>query len=276
MFRLSFTTTGLVPDEVYAEQARTNCKSGVPFIKLAEPHTRPLAVVGGGPSAARHLEELKEWPGDIWGVNQSAAWLSHAAPKANVWMFTVDPDPVLAEPIWTAGVQKALLGTCCSPKLVNFFRDAGKEVRLFNPHESPNADEVLSGGPSSVCRSFVPAMCLGYLSVTYFGCEGSIDGVWENGMFAPRTHAYRNETRPNQMVVKAGDELAVTTPDLYLSTLSLVKAINQYPLALKEKSGGLLRMMLDHPDTWEIVALSEKLKNTLDPTAVERYFPRAA
>ena len=244
----------------------------MPYIAFSEAHDTPLAVVGGGPSAGQHLEELKEWPGHIWAINQGAAWLAHVAPKAMVWMFTVDPDPLLAQPQWVAGVQRAILGLCVSPKLVEALK--GKDVRLFDPHVSPDSEDgmTLAGGPSSVCRTFVPAMWMGYKTVTYFGCEGSIGDT---------THAYRNETRDRQMVVRCGEQDFVTTPDLYLSTIALSKAIREYSspnAGLREKSGGLLRGMLEHPDTWEVVAYSEALAKTIDPSAIggTRYYPKAA
>lgn len=281
-FRLEFMTTGLVPDEVYSEQARINSLSGVPYIKLAEPHDTPLAVVGGGPSAGRHLEELQNWPGDVWGINQGAAWLTHVAPKAKIWMFTVDPDPILASPEFIVGVQRAILGMCASPKLFEAFR--GKEVLMFDPHVAPAAegdkdgggDPILAGGPSSVCRTFVPAAVLGYKNVTYFGCEGSLEGtITPDGSFKSLSHAYRNEVRPRQMIVRCGGKDFVTTPDLYLTTIALAKFMKEYPL-IKEKSGGLLRGMLENPDTWEVVALSQVLRDQIDPKGTERYLLRAA
>lgn len=273
--RFEFITCGLVPDHVYEEQARVNLQSGVPYIELREPHDTPLAIVGGGPSAGRHLAELQEWPGHVWAINQGAAWLAHAAPKARVWMFTVDPDPILAQPEWIVGVQRAILGLCASPKLFEALK--GKELRMFDPHIAPatdgtkNCDQILAGGPSSVCRTFVPAATLGYKDVTYFGCEGSMEGkLSADGTFQSYTHAYRNEDRPRQMIVRCGDKDFVTTPDLYLSTIALANFIKAYPL-VKEKSGGLLRGMIEHADTWEVVALSEALRNQIDPSATERW-----
>lgn len=274
LVRPQFITCGLVPDHVYKEQARINSQSGVPYIELKDPHDTPLAIVGGGPSAGRHLEELKSWPGHIWAINQGASWLAHHAPRVPVWMFTVDPDPVLAEPYWTAGVQRAILGLCCSPKLFEALK--GKDVHMFDPHIAPATDgskegaEILAGGPSSVCRTFVPAATLGYKDVTYFGCEGSLEGRFtEDGLFEPTTHAYRREDRPRQMIIRCGDKDFVTTPDLYISTCALANFLRAYPL-VKEKSGGLLRGMLEHPDTWHLVAVSEALKEQFGITSTNR------
>lgn len=276
LVRAEFSTKGLLPDEKYLEHARINTHSGVPFIELRPAHGIPLAIVGGGPSAGAALAELQQWPGHIWAVNQGASWLSHAAPKADVWMFSVDPDPVLAEPFWTVGVQKAILGSTCSPNLVNYLRLSGKEVRIFNPHEYPaDEDRELVSGPSSVTRAFIPAACLGYQDITFFGCEGSLEGELDaDGYYTPRTHAYRTEPRKDLLIVRCGEGDFITTPDLYLTTRHLAGRIREYPKALKEKSGGLLRGMLKHWDSWHVVAWSESLRDRMDPSATNRYMPR--
>ena len=271
---------GLVPEEVYNEQARTNTASGIPFIEVVKAHDIPLAVVGGGPSVGKHLDELREWPGHIWAINQGASWFSHFMPEKLVWMFTVDPDHELAKPQWTAGVERAILGITVSPKLVEALK--GKDVKFFNPHEAPENEFHLAGGPSSVCRTFIPAICLGYKNVTYFGCEGSINvrRIGNSNQYSVEaTHSYRKESRPRQMIVKCGDEEFVSTPDLYLTTRTLAKIIQEYPLALSEKSGGLLRGMLEHPDTWEVVAYSEALAQCIAPSVISpenRYERKAA
>lgn len=275
MIRLDFSTVGLVPEETYNEYALTNIAAGYPQLRATAPHDIPLAIVGGGPSVHAHLDELKEWPGHIWGINQGAAWLSHQAPKAQVWLFSVDPDECLAE--WVAGVERAILGSSCHPKLFEALK--GRDVRLFHTRIVPGVQELNADdgsgsppimanlmGPSSVCRSFLPAAMLGYKDVTYFGCEGSIES---------QTHAYRHEHRERQMIVRAGDQEYFTTPDYYITTRFLVSVMERFP-KLKEKSGGLLRGMLDYPDTWEVVALSAALRDQVDPTAMVPYIPRAA
>jgi hypothetical protein len=277
-YRIEFSTVGLVPEETYIQYARTNIAAGYPEITFAAPHDVPLAIVGGGPSALRALDELKNWPGHIWGINQSASWLIEQGCTAPVWLFSVDPDPCLAE--WVTNVERAHLGASCHPKLFEALK--GKEVHLFHTREIPGVTNPIEAmvddgtqapeikcnlmGPSSVCRVFLPAAMQGYKDVTFFGCEGSIE---------ERTHAYRHENRPRQMVIRAGERDYITTPDFYITTTFLVNVMREFSL-LKEKSGGLLRAMLEFPDTWEVVAFSEELKKKIDPTADEAYIPRVA
>lgn len=261
MYRIKWNSHGIRTPEVTANQMRANMASGWPMLEYQEPHAIPLAVVGGGPSAADHLDELKEWPGDIWAINQSASWLSHFAPKANVYLFTIDPDECLAEPQFINGVQRAILSSACHPSVFEALR--GKDVRMFHCRRLPEVEvDCLGGGRCSGARAPMQAALLGYMSVTFYGCEGSIGKT---------THAYRHENRPNQLVIRAGGQDYITTPDLYMNTEDLVSEFREYPKVLKEKSGGLLRAILNHPDDWEVVALSSSLRDRLDPTATEKY-----
>jgi hypothetical protein len=274
VFRPEFTTVGLVPEETYNEHALTNIGAGYPVITATAPHDVPLAIVGGGPSAAQALDELRAWPGHIWGINQGASWLAREAPGAMVWMFSVDPDPCLAE--WTSGVERALLGSSCHPKV---FEALKGKVQMFHTRIVPGVQELKADdgsgappitanlmGPSSVCRTFLPAAMLGYKDVTYFGCEGSL---------ADRTHAYRHEHRERQMIILAGGVEYFTTPDYYITTRFLVSVMRRFP-RLKEKSGGLLRAMLMHPESWDVVALSGPLRDQVDPSATTPYIPKVA
>jgi hypothetical protein len=259
---------GLVSEETYVSHAQMNIAAGIPVIQWRPAHDVPLAIVGGGPSAGRALPELREWPGHIWAINQGSSWLAEVAPQAQVWLFSVDPDPCLAD--WVTGVERAILGTSCHPKV--FAALAGKDVQMFHTREVPGLrtpPEAGVGpqlkapvfGPSSVCRTFVPAALLGYKDVSYFGCEGSFEGD---------SHAYRHEARPRQMIIRAGGEDYRTTPDYYMTTQFLANVLRQYP-KLKERSGGLLRAMIQHWDTWEVVALSAALRDAVDPSATAPY-----
>ena len=261
--RVTFQTKGLVPEAQYIANAKVNMAGGYASLEQTEPHDRPLAVVGGGPSVREHLAELGNWPGDIWAVNQSASFLTPLT-TAPVSLFTVDPDPALAVPDFTDGVRHAILGSSCAPELFAALKAQGTSIRMFHTHQADEyVGELNIGGPSSVTRTFLPAAWLGYKKVVFFGCEGSFT---QN-----ITHAYRAEDRPRQLVIRAGDKEYVTTPDLYLTTEYLANVIRDYSEGLSERSGGLLRAMLKYPDTWAVVAYSTALRDDIDPDASVPY-----
>jgi hypothetical protein len=274
MFQPDFRNSlvGLYPASVYEAQQETNIAAGYQAIKMAAVHDTPLAVVGGGPSIKKHIDELVNWPGHIWGINQSAQWLMQFEPRAPVWMFTCDPDPRCAA--FADGVDRAILGGCCHPDVFEKFK--GKDVRYFwtqTPKSAPKNDELDEPigdikepktpifGSASVTRTFYPALLLGYKDVTYFGCEGSIDQATleSNACRSDYEMGFRDPDNARFMVIEAGGVEYITTPDYYITTLHLAEVMRSYP-KLKEKSGGLLRAMLKHED-WSCVAVSDRLKH---------------
>lgn len=280
MIRPEFTTVGLVPDEIYESQQETNIAAGFRPIQKATPHDTPLAIVGGGPSIKKHIHDLVNWPGHLWGINQSAQWLLEFNPSAPVWLFTCDPDPRIA--VFADGVERAILGACCHPDLFEKFR--GKDVRYFLTRPPKGVKDSITPlpaelkpkaelfGPSSVTRTFLPAIMLGYKDVTFFGCEGSIDEdtLEANACRSDYEMGWRSRDCLRLMIVKAGGVEYLTTPDYYITTTYLVNAMRAYP-KLKEKSGGLLRGMLQNPDDWGVVAVSEQMRNECFPEAGEKY-----
>ena len=73
--RLELNTYPMVPVERTLENVALNSQ-GATFLAFHEPHEMPLAIVGGGPSVKDHLDELRAWPGHIWGVNAACTWLA--------------------------------------------------------------------------------------------------------------------------------------------------------------------------------------------------------
>lgn len=256
-YRIEFKTHCLVSTEIVEAQIRDSVAKVYPLLEPADPHEVPLAIVGGGPSAKDHLQELLDWPGEIWALNMGAKWLaSHG--RTDAILFTVDPDSRIPWSEWTQGVGRAIVSTACHSSLFEAMK--GKDVRVFHCRHMEDMPEivVLGGGRCSASRAVMQAAWRGFKNVTFYGCEGSI---------GESTHAYRHEEhKKSQMIIQAGDREYITTPDLYFNTEDLVRDFREqnspdpnHPYGLREKSGGLLRAMLEHPDTWEIVALSEAM-----------------
>jgi hypothetical protein len=249
-FRISVTSVGCFPIEKLRENAAYASERGVPKLSQRAPHGRPLAVVGGGASALASIDELRNWPGDIWGINGTASWLCRQGIPAT--LFSVDPDPCLAD--LTDGVESAILSSICAPAAIDAL--AGK-VQVFDPeHVDPQTPFI--GGTTSATRVPTPAIHQGYRSISYFGCEGS---------FGATTHTFKDEAPERQVLIQAGAERYRTTLQFMNQTESLAEVIAAYPGLLIDRSGGLLGAMIAHPDSWEVVGLSEVLLRELDPDA---------
>lgn len=250
MFRITVKSSGVVPLETVRAQAEQS--GNYPVIQPGN-HGRPLAVVGGGPSLERHLDELSQYA-DIWAINGARRWLREHGIDST--FFTVDVGSNTVQ--YAEG--PAILVAGCHPLL---FRRVDSAQIFFSEHY--NVPEPFIGGSTSATRAITPALYMGYGSVTYFGCDGS---------FEKTTHVDRNEVRPSQLIVRAGGNDYRTTLQFYEQTRCLSTMIRAFPGLLKHRSEGLLPAMIEHYDTWEVVALSEDLRNKLDPTSTEEYHYR--
>lgn len=279
--RPEFTVVGLVDEEIYEANQEAAIAAGYQCVEMSEVHGIPLAIVGGGPSIKAHIYELANWPGHIWGVNQSAQWMMQFEPRCPVLMFTVDPDPRMAS--MADGVSHALLGGSCHPELFAKFKK--ENVRYFltrspkgaGPIEPPSPEaksKVEIFGSASVTRALMPAAMLGYRDITYFGCEGSIDEstLESNATRSDYALGYRTHDNMRMMIIKAGGKEYLTTVDYYITTVTLASQLTaKLAVKLKEKSGGLLRAMVEYPDSWECVAVSTALRDKAMPDLVTRY-----
>ena len=95
---------------------------------------------------------------------------------------------------------------------------------------------------------------MGYADVSFFGCEGS---------FQENDHVDRHEHRPDQLIVRAGGKDYRTCPPFLIQCEELIQLFF-FDGVYHNRSGGLLKAMIDFPDTWEVVAVSEALKHHLE------------
>jgi len=222
---------------------------GYPMVKEQEAHGRRLAVVGGGPSIQDHIEEIREFS-DIWAIDGACRFLREHGIDST--LLTIDPVDWLAQRV--SGATKALLGTRCHPD--TFRALEGADITLFDAAQ--DAENGIWTSCSTVTAAFQLSMLLGYRKTVFFGCEGS---------FAERSHAYMDEAELQdfRFIVECGGKQYLTAPDLYMLTTQMAVffrlSIND---AFTERSGGLLRALIAHPEH-DIVAISKQLAASLKP-----------
>jgi hypothetical protein len=243
-FRLEIISQCVEPIERLQEYALT-C-AGLPRLQKQEPHGGKLAIVGGGPSVIDRLDELRAWDGEIWAINATAKWLADKGIKSK--FITVDPQLFAKEKV--EGVEEAYLATLCHPKMRKFF----PKVSFFDMFETD--PDGITGGTTTASRALSLAVHQGFYDVTLYGCEGSFT--------IGQDHVDRNETRPEMVVIQAGDKHFVTYLNLMTQCDTLSNMIRLAPDVFKQRSGGLLEAMIKHHDTWAIVAVSEALKAHLE------------
>lgn len=231
-----------------------------PFIETSfKPNGRKLAIVGGGPLVIHDLPELQSWEGDVWGINFTAQWLNENGVQAT--LFTVDPEP------FEVHAPDAILGSVCDPSLFEQFEGRVRTFHMLQTHE----DGICGGSFSSTCAAAV-ALRMGYSDVSFFGCEGS---------YETQDHVDRHEGREAELFVRAGGKDYRTCPPFMIQCEELAKLLT-FDGVFHNRSGGLLKAMVENPDTWEIVAVSAAFKEHLEATNGkcglydEPYVPRAA
>lgn len=205
-----------------------------------------LAVVGGGPSIRDHIEELRNWDGTIWAVNGTINWcIDNGIPA---WFYTADSSPMANWPCDLSRITRAVLAPDCSPEMVAHLQSIGAEITLTCPLES---------GPTSANASDYLAIDAGHSHVTYFGCEGS---------FAPQnTHAFEAFPIPDWLVVEIGGEHFRTKAEFISQAIMLSNTIKALPTVFAEKSGGMLRAMIEHGPDHDVYMVSHSLHAKLLP-----------
>lgn len=247
-FRLNITTDCVVSLETLKFQATQHQHYSKidPVPRHGSRPGRRLAVVGAGPLVVHDLEELRAWDGDIWAINSAARWLHENG--VDCTLVTIDPLDMPGE----FPMARALIATCCHPHL--FAKLAHAEVTTFDLAET--APHGIQGGCTTALRSASLAFHLGYLDVSFFGCEGSYEGE--------RDHIDYHNGEAEELVIRAdGRDYKIET-GLLVQCTDFAKLFGTFSAVFKNRSGGLLKAIMEHPDTWEVVAVSAAMKAHLE------------
>jgi hypothetical protein len=245
-FRIRIETDCIVSREKLQEQAKIQAHR--PRVAPVSPHGRKLAVVGAGPELVRDLDALREWDGDIWAINSAGRFLA----QHGIRSIFVSIDPLLF-PYRLDWVEEALIATCCHPGI--FEQLEGKPLRVFELIET--AEDGITGGCVTATRMPSLAMRLGYLDVSFFGCEGSYP-------FDGNDHVDYHNGEAQELVVRAGGQDYRIETGLLVQCEQLALLFGVFPNVFKNRSRGLLAAMIEHPDTWEVVAVSAAMKAHLE------------
>lgn len=234
-----FNIAGQLP--VSAEKVEANAKHvkelGLKTYRSWRTDKTRLAVVGGGPSINTQVETLQNWDGDIWAINGAWKWCKDRGIKAT--FFACDPHPIVTQ--WCEGVETAILEQSCDPEAFKSVAD----VYTFDA----GPEGITSYASTASCAPHL-AIRMNYRSVTFFGCESSYQ--------FEASHAYMNEKREEQIIVRCDGGDYLTAPDLFIQVVGLSNYIREVPEFLSESSGGLLRAMVNDPN-FHIVWISQSL-----------------
>lgn len=195
-------------DEQLADNIRVNAARDLPWLAAVEPHERAAVMVGGGPSAADHLDDiraLKAAGGTIFAMNGASRWLRGHGIQPDYQVMCdakletaslVDPDATAH--LFASQVNPATVDKVERPTLWHL---GAEEIEtLFPPQRRLRGGYVLLGGGAAVGNSALcVAYAMGHRALHLFGYDSSHrDG---------ESHAYRqpmNDWIPTVEVEWAG------------------------------------------------------------------------
>lgn len=245
---MKITFDGFVPlpDGAYERNIEAAKARRLPSWRELRPSKTRLAVVGGGPSTLDQLNTLSNWDGDIWAINGTWKWLWERGIDAV--FFSLDPLPLLV-PHVSGLISHALVATCCDPQVFERLKYATVHTFDVGQPGSHTGSSTATGVPCI-------AINMGYREIVFFGCESSFDG---------QSHAYSHEERTDDlMLVRCDGADHLTYCDFYQQAQELATFMRTFPDVITERSGGLLRAMVNDPEH-DVVAGSQALHDRLKP-----------
>ena len=200
-----------------------------------------LAVVGGGPSVADHVQDLRDWDGSIWAINGAWKWCHDLGIKTS--FYSLDPTPNLIEEGWD--VSHAILADQCDPTT---FGTVNGAVEVFRVGSAPNGSTSASTAP------MIAAM-RGHESVTLFGCDSS---------FADKVHVYAwDEPSGNgRLLISCGGKEYLTNPQMLMQAEYLAEIGRAVPSYVSAVGYGLLPALIEHGD-YDVLAVSKDIEASL-------------
>jgi hypothetical protein len=207
------------------DERRANMESalarGLPLATKLEPNGRALAIVGGGPSVADDLEELRNFKGDIWAVNGSLDWLASHGIKATGFVLIDPVHDMLARYLQGGHDCEYFIASFCAPETFDALSD--KRVTLWHAGSGdvkpPKGQGMVGGGPTVMSRAPMLAFCVGYRDVHLFGADSSYEG--------DRHHVYEDAERENDVRVEL-DGLVYDTSPVFVHQVAYFQQIHHF------------------------------------------------
>lgn len=228
--RIQFSAPGCISLEQILENERSAELRNLPHVV----GQGRLALVGGGPSVLEHIDELRSWNGEVWGINGAASWLADQGIE-NVVFCTLHPELQQVSP----KVRRCVLGDECSPELFDYLND--REIRVLSD-KLPNGNRQSRGTSTAtgIAIAMVPTTHWpSFNDITFFGCECS---------YGESTHLYEVYDDPKHawVIVRANGQTFRTKTEFLNQAIILAEFIHRYPI-YEERSGGLLAALVaDH------------------------------
>ncbi len=201
-----------------------------------------VAIVGSGPSATDAIDMLKEWDGEIWGINRSFEWMRHRGVKPTGFLG-IDPEWILKECLPNIPEDVTYyLAAQVHPCVFDHLKD--RDVRLWFMADSevrlPFGAYPIYGGSTCLSRAPNLAWALGYREVHIIGGDSS---------FTHKTHVHGGELPPNCVIAETCGRKFKTTKTMMSQAVEFVEQMPEWslmkdPLSVSIYGEGLMQSMI--------------------------------
>ena len=208
-----------------AEERRANMAAslarGYPVVTKLPANGKSLAIVGGGPSVADDLEELRNFKGEIWAVNGSLDWLMGHGIKADGYVMSDAHETRMVRYLHGNIDTTYYIASMCHPSVFEALE--GKNVILWHVGDRdllpPKGQGWIPGGPTVMTRAPVLAHALGYRDVHLYGVDSSNEGN--------RHHVYSTAEGEDEVAVEL-DGVIYRTGLVYVHQVAFLQFILAY------------------------------------------------
>jgi hypothetical protein len=214
--RIEWVAVSNSPKEKVFENVAINSKRAVPWVKEVPAHEGHAVLVGGGPSAADTLDDIRRRVAqgqDIFALNGVAAWLNQYGimPKYQVLLDSRPQNRRFVRPI---AAERFLIASQCDPVIFDILDH--EDVTLFHHAEEGieeqfEGNSVLIGGGITVgLTSMALVYALGYRQLHLYGYDSS-DREGESHAYAQTEAGSENDRRE----IWVGRKMFVASPAMY-------------------------------------------------------------
>jgi hypothetical protein len=217
---------------------------GLPRVITRKRRPGKVAVVASAPSVADFVDTLKEWDGEIWGINRALAWMLHRGIKPTGFLG-IDPEPILKDCLPNIPEDVTYyLAAQVHPCVFDYLKD--RNVRLWFMADSqvklPSDAHLIYGGSTCLGRAPNLAYALGFRDVHIFGGDSS---------YTHKQYVHGDDLPANWVPAQIGDRIFKTQRNLIQQASEFVEQMVEWargpdPMSVTLYGDGLMQAWYAH------------------------------
>lgn len=211
---------------------------GLPQCEVGQVKKKKIAIVASAPSVSDYVKTLRDWDGEIWGINGAFAWMIHREIKPTAFIG-VDPEEMLKDYLLNPPEEATYyLASQVHPGVFDHL--SNRKVMLWHMSDRevkwPIGSVLVHGGSSCLTRAPWLACMLGYQDIHIFGGDSS---------FTHKTHVYGGALPTNFCFAEAGGEVFRTHKVMLVQACDVIDMIQSFPGSITVHGRGLMQSMAE-------------------------------